>query len=90
MYIKEGSLSISIYFFLFFVTINAMAAPIRPIGPVDVTGTVSEIKWVPEKKVKYLKKYLFCEVSANSGRVIAGARFIHYNVIKRGIAYVNE
>lgn len=52
MYIKEGSLSISIYFFLFFVTMNATAAPIRPIGPVDVTGTVSEIKWVPEKKVK--------------------------------------
>src|SRR4030042_4071442 len=52
MYIKEGSLPISIYFFLFFVTINATAAPIRPIGPVDVTGTVSEIKWVPEKKVK--------------------------------------
>jgi hypothetical protein len=55
MYIKEGSLSISIYFFIFFVTINAMTAPIRPLGPVDVTGTVSEIKWVPEKKVKYLK-----------------------------------
>ncbi|MDP2754066.1 MAG: hypothetical protein Q8P40_06695 [Nitrospirota bacterium] len=52
MYTKEGSLSISIYFLVFFITVNAMAAPIRPLGPVDLTGTVSEIRWVPEKKVK--------------------------------------
>jgi len=32
--------------------LSAFAAPIRPVGPVDVTGTISEIQWVPEKTVK--------------------------------------
>ena len=34
------------------IIINTLAAPIRPVGPVDVTGRVSEITWVPEQKVK--------------------------------------
>jgi hypothetical protein len=29
-----------------------MAAPIRPIGPIDVSGKISQIKWFPEEKVK--------------------------------------
>jgi hypothetical protein len=32
--------------------INTLAAPIRPVGPVDVTGRVSETTWVPEQKIK--------------------------------------
>jgi len=38
-----------------FVILSGMptfAAPIRPVGPVDVTGTISEVEWVPEKTVK--------------------------------------
>ena len=38
-----------------FVILSGMptfAAPIRPVGPVDVTGTISEVQWVPEKTVK--------------------------------------
>jgi hypothetical protein len=38
--------------FLIVMGINAFAAPIRPVGPVDVTGLVSEITWIPEQKVK--------------------------------------
>ena len=49
---QKSCLSILIFCFLFNITLNAMAAPIRPIGPVDVSGTISEIKWVPEEKVR--------------------------------------
>jgi len=49
---KEGCLSILTCCFLCIITFNAMAAPIRPIGPVDVSGTVSELQWVPEEKLK--------------------------------------
>jgi len=31
---------------------NTLASPIRPVGPVDVAGRVSEITWVPEQKIK--------------------------------------
>jgi hypothetical protein len=30
----------------------AFSAPIRPVGPTDITGTISEVRWVPEKTVK--------------------------------------
>jgi hypothetical protein len=39
------------------------AAPIRPIGPVDVTGTISEVQWVPEKTVKGIPR-----MSGSAGR----------------------
>ena len=38
--------------FLCIIALHATAAPIMPVGPVDVSGTVSEIKWVPEEKLK--------------------------------------
>jgi hypothetical protein len=45
-----------IIFFVFcFLLVTAMtttAAPLRPVGPIDVTGLVSEIIWVPEQKIK--------------------------------------
>jgi hypothetical protein len=31
---------------------SASAAPIRPVGPLDVRGTISELRWVPERPVK--------------------------------------
>lgn len=37
---------------IFLIVIQTFAAPIIPIGPIDITGTVSEIKWVPEEKLK--------------------------------------
>lgn len=43
---------ILIYSFFFLISVIAMGAPIIPIGPVEISGTVSEIKWVPEKKIK--------------------------------------
>ncbi len=32
--------------------LSAFSAPIRPFGPADITGTISEVRWVPEKTVK--------------------------------------
>jgi hypothetical protein len=52
MHMKKIYLSIFICCFIFTVTLNAVAAPIRPVGPVDVSGTIRELKWVPEEKVK--------------------------------------
>ena len=31
---------------------SALAAPIPPVGPYDVTGTIQEVRWVPERTVK--------------------------------------
>lgn len=52
IHMEKRYLSTLICCFLFAITLNALAAPIRPIGPVDVSGTISEIKWVPEEKVR--------------------------------------
>ena len=49
---KGYQLSISTCCFLIVIAMNTFAAPIRPIGPVDVTGLVSEITWIPEQKIK--------------------------------------
>jgi hypothetical protein len=32
--------------------VATFAAPIRPVGPVDITGTISEVEWFPEETVK--------------------------------------
>ncbi len=42
----------AVCFFLMVMVMNTLAFPIRPVGPVDVTGKVSEITWVPEQKIK--------------------------------------
>jgi hypothetical protein len=42
---------------------SGFAAPIRPVGPVEVTGTISEVQWVPEKSVKGLPR-----LSGSAGR----------------------
>ncbi len=34
------------------MAMTATAAPLRPLGPVEVTGLISEIIWVPEQKIK--------------------------------------
>jgi hypothetical protein len=34
---------------------DSLAAPIPPLGPIDVSGTVSELLWVAEKKVKGIR-----------------------------------
>lgn len=49
---KRISLSIFAIFYLFILSVDSGAAPIRPVGPLDVAGTISEIKWVPEVRVK--------------------------------------
>jgi hypothetical protein len=41
-----------IYFFLMVIVMNSSASPIKPVGPVDVAGRVTEITWVPEQKIK--------------------------------------
>jgi hypothetical protein len=42
---------------------SGFAAPIRPVGPVNVTGTISEVQWVPEKTVQGLPR-----LSGSAGR----------------------
>jgi len=42
------------FLLILFAGFNTLAAPIRPIGPVDVSGTVSDLKWNPDKKIKGL------------------------------------
>ena len=34
---------------------DSLAAPIPPLGPIDVSGTVSELHWVGEKRVKGIR-----------------------------------
>jgi len=34
---------------LFLIIASLHAAPIRPMGPFDITGTISEVQWVPEE-----------------------------------------
>ena len=46
--------SIVAFILILFAGFNTLAAPIRPIGPVDLTGTVSDLKWNPDKKIKGL------------------------------------
>jgi hypothetical protein len=50
--IKGYQRSILTCCYLIVMAINTFAAPIRPVGPVDVTGLISEITWIPEQKVK--------------------------------------
>lgn len=49
---KKCSLLFSTCCCLFIIALKATAAPIIPVGPVDVSGTVSEIKWAPEEKLE--------------------------------------
>jgi len=49
---KKGLLSISVCFFLFTIAINSVGAPIIPVGPINICGTVNEVRWVPEEMVK--------------------------------------
>jgi hypothetical protein len=46
----------------------AFSAPIRPVGPVDITGTISEVRWVPERTVKGVPRM---SGSAGKDRVVS-------------------
>jgi hypothetical protein len=48
---KRVNLMILICCFFFLIPVMLRGVPIIPIGPIEVTGAVSEIEWVPEKKV---------------------------------------
>lgn len=48
---KVGCLTIS-FFLLVFISCSALAAPIIPVGPINICGTVNEVKWMPEEMVK--------------------------------------
>ena len=41
--------------FILFSVCHGIAVPVRPLGPVDISGTVSELHWVPEKKIKAVR-----------------------------------
>src|SRR5271169_2379065 len=45
-------LSIFTFFYLFLLIGAAMAAPIRAIGPLDISGTISGMEWITETNVK--------------------------------------
>jgi hypothetical protein len=47
---------------------SAFSAPIRPVGPADITGTISEVRWIPEKKVKGVPRM---SGSAGKDRVVS-------------------
>lgn len=49
---QKNYLSFFVFLLIVFAVLDGMAVPIRAIGPVDVTGTVSDLNWVPEKTVK--------------------------------------
>jgi hypothetical protein len=49
---KRVFLWVPVCLFLCIVTRHSDGAPLKPLGPIDITGTVSEIKWLPEEKVK--------------------------------------
>ena len=49
---KRVNRMIPVCCFFFLIPTILMGAPIIPIGPIEVSGLVSEIEWVPEKKVK--------------------------------------
>jgi hypothetical protein len=49
---KHRQIIFYIFYFLMSMAMTATAAPLRPVGPVDVTGLISEIVWVPEQKIK--------------------------------------
>jgi len=38
--------------FLFCAVKYGVAVPIRPLGPVDISGTVTGLNWIPEKRIK--------------------------------------
>ena len=49
--------------FVLFGGLSAFSAPIRPIGPADIIGTISEVRWVPERTVKGVPR-----MSGSAGR----------------------
>jgi hypothetical protein len=49
---KEYFLSLFVCVVIFSAVCDALPASVRPLGPVDVSGTASEVRWVPEKKLK--------------------------------------
>jgi hypothetical protein len=36
---------------LLLISVHISAAPIPPVGPFDISGTIGEIQWVPEQQV---------------------------------------
>jgi hypothetical protein len=50
--LNKYHLSLFTLIFILIAVCHGIAAPIRPLGPVDIRGTVSDYAWVPEKKVK--------------------------------------
>lgn len=53
--LKKYHLSLFILIFILIAVCHGIASPIRPLGPVDVSGTVGDLKWVPEKTVKAMR-----------------------------------
>jgi hypothetical protein len=53
--LKKYHLPLSTLIFFLIAACHGIAAPIRPLGPVDISGTVSDLKWVPEKKVRAIR-----------------------------------
>jgi hypothetical protein len=47
---------------------SAFSAPIRPVGPADISGTISEVRWVPERTVKAVPRM---SGSAGKDRVVS-------------------
>lgn len=52
---KKYYLSFLVTFLILFSVCHGIAVPVRPLGPVDISGTVSELNWVPEKKIKAVR-----------------------------------
>jgi hypothetical protein len=43
---------VTLTFTLLFNVCSLSAAPVPPVGPFDITGTISEVQWYPEQFVK--------------------------------------
>jgi hypothetical protein len=65
---KKSTMIVLIGGFVLFGVLSAFSAPIRPVGPADITGTISEVRWVPERTVKGVPRW---SGSAGKDRVVS-------------------
>jgi len=51
--LNKHHLSLFLASLFFFLALGyGIAVPVRPLGPVNISGKVNDLNWVPEKKIK--------------------------------------
>jgi len=49
---KEAKVCALILCYILLMVSKSVTAPLPPLGPIDVSGTVTEVRWFPEKSIK--------------------------------------